>query len=77
MTGYAGSETCLARRQRAGDGGRLGTNAVMRRTGKSKTAVRRWQERFASDGVDGRFRSEKNVRNEMQSPVAFATQQKI
>ena len=34
----------------------LGTNAVMRRTGKSKTAVWRWQERFASDGVDGLFR---------------------
>jgi len=34
----------------------LGTNAVMRRTGKSKTAVWRWQERFASDGADGLFR---------------------
>jgi len=28
----------------------------LRRTGKSKTAVWRWQERFASDGVDGLFR---------------------
>lgn len=27
----------------------------MRATGKSKTAVWRWQERFASDGVDGLF----------------------
>lgn len=34
----------------------LGTNALMRATGKSKTAVWRWQERFASDGVDGLFR---------------------
>jgi transposase len=34
----------------------LGTNAVMRRTGKSKTAVWRWQERFASEGVDGLVR---------------------
>ncbi len=34
----------------------LGTNAVMRRTGKSKTAVWRWQERFASDGADGLLR---------------------
>ena len=34
----------------------LGTNAVMHRTGKSKTAVWRWQERFASDGVDGLLR---------------------
>lgn len=34
----------------------LGTNALMRATGRSKTAVWRWQERFASDGVDGLFR---------------------
>ena len=34
----------------------LGTNAVMRRTGKSKTVVWRWQGRFASDGVDGLLR---------------------
>ncbi len=34
----------------------LGTNAIMRVTGKSKTAVWRWQERFASDGVDGLLR---------------------
>jgi transposase len=34
----------------------LGTNAVMRRTGKSKTAVWRWQERFAQEGVDGLLR---------------------
>ncbi len=29
----------------------LSMNALMRRTGKSKTAVWRWQERFASGGV--------------------------
>ena len=34
----------------------LGTNAVMRQTGKSKTAVWRWQERFAEEGVDGLLR---------------------
>src|SRR4051794_37460937 len=34
----------------------LGTSAVMRRTGKSKTAVWRWQERFAAEGVDGLLR---------------------
>jgi len=28
----------------------LGTNEIMRRTGKSKTCVWRWQERFAEDG---------------------------
>ena len=31
----------------------LGTAAIMRRTGKSKTAVWRWQERFAAEGVEG------------------------
>ena len=30
-----------------------GTNAIMRETGKSKTCVWRWQERFAAEGVDG------------------------
>src|SRR3954462_15107908 len=34
----------------------LGTNAIMRRTGKSKTAVWRWQERFASEGAEGLLR---------------------
>lgn len=34
----------------------LGTNAIMRITDKSKTAVGRWQERFASDDEDGLFR---------------------
>ena len=29
----------------------LGTVAIMRRTGKSKTCVWRWQERFAEEGV--------------------------
>jgi len=31
----------------------LGTNAIMRRTGKSKPCVWRWQERFMTGGVDG------------------------
>ena len=34
----------------------LGTNAIMRETGKSKTCVWRWQERFAEQGVDGLLR---------------------
>jgi transposase len=34
----------------------LGTNAIMRRTGKSKTCVWRWQERFMHEGVDGLLR---------------------
>jgi len=31
----------------------VGTNEIMRRTGKSKTCVWRWQERFMDEGVDG------------------------
>ncbi len=37
-----------------GDG--LGTHAIMRETGKSKTCVWRWQERFMEQGVDGLLR---------------------
>src|ERR1700736_2980034 len=31
----------------------VGTNEIMRRTGKSKTCVWRWQERFMAEGFDG------------------------
>src|SRR6195256_5401919 len=31
----------------------IGTNEIMRRTGKSKTCVWRWQERFMKEGIDG------------------------
>ena len=31
----------------------IGTNEIMRRTGKSKTCVWRWQERFVQGGYDG------------------------
>jgi transposase len=34
----------------------LGTAEIMRRTGKSKPCVWRWQERFMSEGVDGLLR---------------------
>jgi len=34
----------------------VGTNAIMRETGKAKTCVWRWQERFAVEGVDGLLR---------------------
>ena len=34
----------------------VGTAAIMRRTGKSKTCVWRWQERFMAEGVDGLLR---------------------
>ena len=36
--------------------GGVGTNEIMRRTGKSKTCVWRWQERFIEEGFDGLFR---------------------
>jgi Winged helix-turn helix len=36
----------------------LGTNAIMRETGKSKTCVWRWQERFAAEGVIGLLRQD-------------------
>ena len=35
----------------SGDG--LGTSSIMTKTGKSKTCVWRWQERFMHEGVDG------------------------
>src|SRR5580700_2193259 len=34
----------------------VGTNEIMRRTGKSKTCVWRWQERFMEAGVEGLLR---------------------
>lgn len=34
----------------------VGTNEIIRRTGKSKTTVWRWQERFAEEGYEGLLR---------------------
>src|SRR5438034_7330761 len=34
----------------------LGTNEIMRRTGKAKTSIWRWQERFMEEGFDGLLR---------------------
>lgn len=34
----------------------VGTNEIIRRTGKSKTTVWRWQERFAEEGYEGLMR---------------------
>jgi len=36
--------------------GGVGTTEIMRRTGKSKPCVWRWQERFMAEGVDGLLR---------------------
>jgi transposase len=35
---------------------KLGTNEIMRRTGKSKTCVWRWQQRFMEEGFAGLLR---------------------
>ena len=34
----------------------VGTHSIRRETGKSKSCVWRWQERFAAEGVDGLLR---------------------
>ena len=34
----------------------VGTNEIMRRTGKSRTCVWRWQERFIEEGFEGLLR---------------------
>ena len=34
----------------------VGTNTIMRQTGKSKSVVWRWQERFMQEGIDGLLR---------------------
>ncbi len=59
----------------------LGTNAIMRRTGKSKTCVWRWQERFMTDGVEGLLRDKTRpsrvapLRPEVAARVVALTQQ--
>src|SRR5271163_3148977 len=39
----------------------VGTNEIMRRTGKSKTCVWRWQERFLDEGFEGLLRDKGGV----------------
>ena len=66
----------------------LGTNALMRETGRSKTCVWRWQERFTSEGFEGLLRdktrpsrikkldpsiAERVVALTMEPPLAEAT----
>src|SRR3954469_22274825 len=52
-----------------GDG--LGTNAIMRRTGKSKPCVWRWQERYMQEGVLGLLRDK--TRPARIAPLPAAT----
>src|SRR3954469_2767924 len=48
-----------------------GTAAIMRRTGKSKPCVWRWQERFMREGVPGLLRDE--TRRARLAPLAQTT----
>ena len=53
----------------------LGTNAIMRRTGKSKPCVWRWQERFAAEGVDGLLRDK--TRPPGKKPLSDEVKRKV
>src|SRR3982074_3570926 len=50
----------------------LGTNEIMRRTGKSKTCLWRWQERFMHEGVDGLLRDKTRPSRVAALPPAVA-----
>jgi transposase len=52
-----------------------GTNEIMRRSGKSKTCVWRWQERFMNDGVAGLTRDK--TRPPGTPPLPEALRQKV
>ena len=50
----------------------VGTNAIMRETGKAKTCVWRWQERFAAEGVlDGTVIGRNMQRHRHQEFIRF------
>ena len=53
----------------------LGTNAIARRTGKSKPCVRRWRARFVAEGVDGLLRDK--TRPPGTSPLPAATVDRV
>ena len=48
----------------------LGTNAIMRQTGKSKPCVWRWQERYADEGIEGLKRDK--TRPSRKAPLSTA-----
>ena len=52
----------------------LGTVAVMRETGKSKTCVWRWQERFMAEGVDGLLRDRTRLPGKARVPADRAAE---
>jgi transposase len=53
----------------------LGTNAIMKRTGKSKPCVWRWQERYVEEGVDGLRRDK--TRPPGKNPLSAAVKRKV
>ena len=53
----------------------LGTNAIMKRTGKSKPCVWRWQERYVEEGVDGLLRDK--TRPPGKKPLSAAVRRKV
>jgi transposase len=55
--------------------GGAGTNEIMRRTGKSKTCVWRWQERFIEEGFDGLFRDK--TRPSRVKPLGAAAAERV
>ena len=52
-----------------------GTNEIMRRTGKSKPCVWRWQERYIEEGVDGLLRDK--TRPPGKKPLSLAVKRKV
>src|SRR4051794_4477659 len=53
----------------------LGTAEIMRRTGKSKPCVWRWQERFMREGVPGLLRDK--TRKPGRAPLSAATVEQV
>jgi len=53
----------------------LGTNAIMREAGVAKTAVWRWQQRFAEEGVEGLLRDK--TRPSRVPPLADAVVEQV
>jgi transposase len=53
----------------------LGTNAIMKRTGKSKPCVWRWQERYVEEGVEGLLRDK--TRPPGKRPLSAAVKRKV
>jgi transposase len=52
-----------------------GTTEIMHRTGKAKTAVWRWQERFMREGVDGLLRDK--TRSSRILPLGLAVAERV